>query len=361
MKKIFCLLISFVFVSTSSIWALDVDEKLTLRLLKTSQTRKTILINRGTEDGLVEGDHAKFFTPTGIIARAVLVKISPSRSVWSVYRLVNADFLVTDAVMSLKITPPVKVTQDESRMVVLDDTPTEVVTEDPESLGIPLAEGAKDMTPLEQKLAQYKEMASLEKMAPTSIRELNKEIYLFVNFSSLSSSTKNTNNSTSFKASSAHTQTAIGGELYAKQDREWWTRFSLFLHLLSERKSLLNFDGSRGEDSRLEFYGGTHFHPWTRPAMVGEFIPYISFGVGMGTATSEIETNLGASDSAKGSTFATSFGFGLKFYTAKGWGARIEGDYLSRQESLKQSSGSQPTWERASSGPRLLVGLSLRF
>ncbi len=92
--------------------ALEVDEKLTVRIVKATDTRKTIMVNRGTEDGLIEGDHARFIVTAGIVARAVCVKVSPTRSVWSVYRLVNADFVVNDAVMTLKITPPVKITKD---------------------------------------------------------------------------------------------------------------------------------------------------------------------------------------------------------------------------------------------------------
>ena len=113
--KIFYLLLILISFSAS---ALEVDEKLTVRILKTSESKKTIMINRGIEDGLAEGDHARFLVTAGIVARAVVVRVSPTRSVWSIYRLVNADFLVNDSVMTIKITPPVKVTKDESQMLV---------------------------------------------------------------------------------------------------------------------------------------------------------------------------------------------------------------------------------------------------
>jgi hypothetical protein len=118
--------LSLVIIFSMSAFALEVDEKLTVRVIRTSETRKTIMINRGTEDGLVEGDHAKFIVTAGIVARAVCVKVSPTRSVWSVYRLVNADFIVNDSVMSIKITPAVKVTKDETQALVQEDTPTRV-------------------------------------------------------------------------------------------------------------------------------------------------------------------------------------------------------------------------------------------
>ena len=81
-----------------------------MRIVKVSQSKKTILINRGVEDGLIKGDHAKFFLTVGVVARGVVVKVSPTRSVWSIYRLVNADYITDDQVMKLKITAPVKIT-----------------------------------------------------------------------------------------------------------------------------------------------------------------------------------------------------------------------------------------------------------
>src|SRR5690606_30963845 len=90
-------------------------------------------------------DHARFIVTAGIVARAVCVKVSPTRSVWSVYRLVNADFLIRDSVMTLKITPPVKITKDESQALVREDVPSRA-SSDPTTLGIPLADGADDLS-----------------------------------------------------------------------------------------------------------------------------------------------------------------------------------------------------------------------
>src|SRR5690606_14048951 len=136
MKLISFLLVLFTF----NAFALEVDEKLTARILKTSDTRKTVMVNRGIEDGLAEGDHAKFIVTAGIIARGVVAKVSPTRSVWAIYRLVNADYIVNDSVVTLKITPPVKLTKDESQSLIQEDVPSRVQITDPTKLGIPLAE-----------------------------------------------------------------------------------------------------------------------------------------------------------------------------------------------------------------------------
>ena len=54
------------------------DETLTFRILKLSKTKRTLLANRGTDDGLEIDNHAKFYlTSTGVVARAVVRKISP--------------------------------------------------------------------------------------------------------------------------------------------------------------------------------------------------------------------------------------------------------------------------------------------
>ena len=61
------IIIACLFISSS--YALEIDEKLTLRIVKTSDTKKTVLINRGQEDGLAKGDHAKFYLSVGCRTR----------------------------------------------------------------------------------------------------------------------------------------------------------------------------------------------------------------------------------------------------------------------------------------------------
>lgn len=117
MKRIILTLL-FIVLGTpmfSVVQALEVDAKLTLRILSVSQSKKTILINRGIEDGLVVDDYAQFFTSTGIIARGVVIKVSPARSVWALFRITDPDQLYPEKVLNLKITAPVRVTEDASK------------------------------------------------------------------------------------------------------------------------------------------------------------------------------------------------------------------------------------------------------
>jgi hypothetical protein len=117
MKRLFMIFFLLLGSSAKTLRALEIDEKLTLRFLKVSTTKKTVLINRGAEDGLVVGDHAKFYISSGIIARGVVEKVSPSRSIWSMYRLVEPNDVTEGKVLNLKIASPVKITTDSTKSI----------------------------------------------------------------------------------------------------------------------------------------------------------------------------------------------------------------------------------------------------
>jgi hypothetical protein len=114
----------FIFLSINTLHALEVDEKLTLRFLKVSSTKKTVLVNRGAEDGLVVGNHAKFFVTSGVIARGVVEKVSPSRSIWSLYRVIDPNEITDNKVLNLKIGTPVKISEDASKSLKDEITPS---------------------------------------------------------------------------------------------------------------------------------------------------------------------------------------------------------------------------------------------
>ena len=98
-----------------SLLALPLDSKFLGKVLGISDSKKTILINKGNEIGLKVGNHAKISLPSGFVARAMVVKLSPSRSVWSIYRFVHKERLQTQVVFRFKISSPVKLTSDESK------------------------------------------------------------------------------------------------------------------------------------------------------------------------------------------------------------------------------------------------------
>lgn len=360
MKRFFFLLILFPILAQG----LEVDEKLTVRVIKSSESKKTLMINRGTEDGLVEGDHAKFIVTAGIVARAVCIKVSPTRSVWSVYRLVNADFVLTDAVMTIKISPPVKITKDETQTLVQDDTPTKV-SGDPTSLGIPLAEGAQDMTGNED-AESAADLKSLEEEAiAASIAEKFLEVYGMLNISVLSASSK-TDGGLSYSGSQSTYHVGLGGEYYPQKEREWYSSFSVLAGFNLMRSNSMAYNGASVTNDVNEFSIGTNWHPFTMPSSVHKFIPFFHLSGNFGTAKStykqgsENQTSIRPGFSANGTSNGFALGFGYKFYTHKGFGARILADYYMRAEKYKQDTLGN-AHSKTVAGPRIMLGISYRF
>lgn len=362
------ILLFLIFSFSTTLFALEVDDKLTLRILKTSSTAKTILVNRGVEDGLNVGDHAKFFTSTGVVARGVIIKASPGRTVWSVYRLVNADFIKADTVMKLKITPPVKITEDESKMLVKEDVPRKIVRVDPENLGIPLADGARDL-PKNSGLSDAQGMSESEFLRTqgfmeNSLEDKNYEVWATLNVSNLSSQTETESGGQSFTGNDVYTQFTFGGEYYAKNQRMWWSRFSPILFVNSMSSGFLSFQGANQTKSLIEFGAGLNWHPWSRPTKVGSFIPFFTIGAATGQVSGEFtpgsENFNGQSNSADGSTFSVNIGGGFKFYSHKGYGARMVIDYYSRNDTYAEDVNGN-SWVASSTGPRVYMGLSYRF
>ncbi len=345
-----------------SAFSLEVDEKLTVRLVKTSESRKTVMINRGTEDGLVEGDHAKFIVTAGLVARGVCVKVSPSRSVWSIYRLVNADFIVNESVMSIKITPPIKLTKDETQAIVEEDTPAAVTTGDATQLGIPLAEGASDLAP--GATGASEDLRALEDSAPAVIPEKNLEAFGMLNISALSGSTKTDTGASSVTASQAGHHLGLGAELYPQKEREWYSRFSVLGALNLLRQNSQAYNGSSSTNDVTEFSFGLNWHPTKLPSQTLAFIPFVHASFHLGTVESTYSPgseNPGGPDlSASGKTAGFALGFGYKFYTHKGFGVRALLDYYSRAEKFSDDDASN-AFNRTVAGPRLILGLSYRF
>lgn len=116
-SRLFLVALFFYLVGSHSFaLEMDIDDKIVARILGVSESRRTVLINRGEEHGLKVGHHARFSTPQdGYFARAVVVRISPSRSVWSIYRVPTSGILRENLVTTVKIATPVVLTDDETR------------------------------------------------------------------------------------------------------------------------------------------------------------------------------------------------------------------------------------------------------
>lgn len=338
--------------------ALEVDEKLTVRILKTSETKKTILINRGTEDGLVEGDHARFMVTSGIVARGMIVRISPTRSVWSIYRLVNADYIVNDSVMTLKITPPVKVTKDNSQSLVREDVPSRRMPDAP-PVGVPLADGANDLRSSGASGGDDEDLKSLsQNEGPSSLVERNMEFVGMVNISSLSSKST-AEGLDSATGSMAQYHIGAGFEYYPQNERAWYAHFSIFGSLNLVKADAQSYAGGTAKNDYTEVAVGANWHPTKLPSQTGEFIPFLTISMGYGQVKASTESNAGES-TATGSGNSFSIGGGYKFYARNGFGARFVLDYYLRKEAF-DADDLGVFYSRDLAGPRLQLGLSYRF
>lgn len=368
-----------------NIHALEIDEKLTLRFLKVSSTQKTVLINRGGEDGLVVGDHAKFFITAGVIARGVAEKVSPSRSVWSLYRIVDPTEIVNDKVLNLKIATPVKITEDPSKSLKEEPIPggsDSMSTEDTAAAGEELAVSDEDRDELKGlgfnedatgvapaktsaktkgKKSSAKQTSVMEDVTPAySTSSKSWEVWgtMYVNaLTGTVDSGSEAEQSTSAAASAIDFSGGI--EKYFVNNNNFLKEFSIlaFLH----KKSVESGDTIKSKTDWLEYGAGINYHFYHSAASVNRLIGFgsLTFGKGTATVSSKTVTNsVGDENSAEGSNTFFSAGVGAKYVLNNGFGLRASLDYYSSNESYVFE---ETTTTRTLAGPRIQFGLSYRF
>ncbi len=356
MKNIF---LSILLLSSFAANALDMDEKLTIRLLSISKTKKTALVNRGIEDGLVVGDHAKFFLTTGVVARAVVVKASPSRSIWSIYRIIEPTDLVANKVMNIKIASALKLTNDRSKALTPDSTASM------DTINIPLARGADDL-PKELDAKDRADMAGLSEaddnapmVMPGSFANRTWEIFGVLNLSSLSGTWEKGDNSNTSSSTSIDIAAGIEKYFYTKGFLGN-TSFNAFVNSRS-MSSGFEIDS---KTSWFEYGVGANYHFLASPLSYGRLIGFAGFSVGMGTVSTEVTTTTTGggtttSDPQEGTSNFFSFGGGLKYNLSNGFGARATLDYFKSGASFEFENDDSLAVNVA--GPRLRIGLSYRF
>ncbi len=349
--------IIIVLIISCSANALEVDDKLTMRILKTSDSAKTVLINRGIEDGLAKGDHAKFFLTIGIVARGVVEKVSPTRSVWSLYRIVNAGYLKNDVVMNLKITNPVKMTEDSTKMIVKDDP----LPKD-SSVGIPLAVGADDRT------TDRAELAALGASMPGNVEipERNVEVLGMLQLSSLSGSSEADETSTeAISGSTSHMDFLLGVDFYFKDTNKWYSNFSFMPFYHIEDSKMMTGSGQSTNTKYTEYGLALNWHPFKPHYATKKLIIFFNGSMGMGKSTDSYEMTSGtqgdSTDTLNGTINFWSIGSGVKFFLPNGFGARMTMDYFVRGIQYDDVDMNDITWVQNMSGFRLYAGLGYRF
>lgn len=111
------------FLISKNTFSLEVDKKLLFSIINFSKTKRTLLINKGLENGLKKGDQAKFFLDSErFVARATLIKASPTRSLWSVFKYRNKNIVQKGRVLNLIITKKVPLTNDVTKKIFKSET-----------------------------------------------------------------------------------------------------------------------------------------------------------------------------------------------------------------------------------------------
>lgn len=365
-------------VWSTSVFSLEMDEKLTVRVLSLSNSKKTMLVNRGLEDGLVVGDHAKFFLTTGVVARGVVVKASPSRSIWSVYRLVNPQEIETDKVVNLKISTPVKLTEDPSKMLAESHSEFEAGTE---GLSIPVERG--DISPeVMASKSSGNELDELEDVRGSGIdkkhveesipvvqgshksganNQWTLEVWGLTHFNGLSTTSDNGTAATS-SGKQSFMDFSVGVEKYFAEKQNWLHNFSLNVMLHNNIQELTGIENSDElKQSSFEYGAGVHWHFLEDPFTYGRPFAFASLYFGFGnTNDSATIPATNYNESFKGSSSFFSLGVGGKYYIQNGFGARVLVDYYRRSEKYEISSIAA-TYAKVVAGPRIMAGLSYRW
>jgi hypothetical protein len=351
--------------------ALQIDEKLTLRFLRVSDTKKTILINRGLEDGLTAGDHGKFFITTGVIARGVVVKVSPGRSIWSIYRLVDPTQVYSNKVLNLKISSPVKVSGDPSKSLL----PVKVQA-GADTLNIPIEAGGeltesealtgdeeKELNSLKEQSDKEDQTIAGDFMGAGLFLEKNWEVYAMGNLSMLSS-TVTEDGADNKTGSLSNLDFSMGMERYFNDKTSFLYPLSLFVMVRKYATEMLGITGVKLQTDLLEYGGGANWHFFAPAFSYHRMIGFLqgSFGIG------SVSDGVGSSESIEtisGSLSFYSLGFGSKYYWENGFGIRGIMDYYTRADTIKNTStalgGTDQDLVRTSTGVRVMFGINYRW
>ena len=375
-------------------WALDIDEKLTLRILKLSKTKKTILINRGVEDGLKVGDHAKFYLTTGMIARGVVVKTSPARSAWSLYRLIDPSLLVKDKVVNLKVATPIKISPDPSKMIMVEpvavpgsDIP---LSPDAESLAMAARSGDEEESEAfsdEKELGAFsdeEELGALEGDGKTqsfpsggsSIAktwEVMGHGHLSYLASALESKSSGPNSDTTEESGSEGSyDLSFGIEKYFAGSRRWYERFSFQTFFRLGKNGVIDVNGGTLSNTFWGLGIGLSYHFSHYPKEVGKPIIYGigSFGLGKVKNHHKVKKDLEGSEgngfgptNLDGAVGFSSIGLGVKYYLGR-WGSKMEVNYDRRVERYTiedDSSENEVEKIKVLNGGNFLLGILYRF
>lgn len=348
-----------------SLLALELDETITGRILKTSSSKKTILLNRGSSDQITMGMHAKFSTDTSVVARGVVVELTEARSVWSLYRLATPDLVESDVVLNIKISEPVKLTSDESRSIVRESDMKDLQPNRDDKLSLPLDDIDGEI-PIDLLGAT---VTSADKAFTNPQIELSnypREIFSRIALQSLESKTSSSNNST-YSGRAEMNNFMVGMEFYFVQKQQWFSNLSILPYFQYQFESMLSYEGSAVDSSLMEIGLAIQYY-YLNPNLVNKFNPFVSTYYAVGTiedsyASGERSAGNGADASlVKGESTSYGVAAGVKYFLENRLVIQALVDYYFRNDKFTYDPQTgNSLWTRDVSGPRVHLGLGYRF
>lgn len=356
-------LLVFLF-SNFSLFAVEIDETLTGRILKTSSSKKTILLNRGSADQLTMGMHAKFSTDTSVVARGVIVELTEARSVWSLYRVSTPDLVESDVVLNVKISEPVKLTTDESKSLVRETSMKDLKPNREDKLSLPLddVEGELPADLLGST------MSTADKSVVGAVPELSnypREMMMRVALQALDS--KTTSGSSSYSGRAEMNNFMLGMEFYFTSKEKWYAQFSLLPYFQYQYQSMLSYEGSAVDSVLMEFGLGFQYY-FNNPNIVNKFNPFVNAYYAMGSITDSYASgvraqgNGAAASEVEGDSTSYGVGIGIKYFFENRFAIQMLLEYYLRTDDFAADPDTNNSvWSREVSGPRVQLGLGYRF
>lgn len=363
--RLFIFVFIIIFInSLQHIYSLEVNDTITGRILKTSSSKKTILLNRGSTDQFTLGMHAKFSTDASIVARGVVVELSDNRSIWSLYRISTPDLVESDVVLNVKISEPVKITSDESRTLVRESAMKDLLPNRDGQLSLPLDDVEGDI-PVDLLGAN---IASSNQDITKSFVELSnypREMLTRIALQSLSS--KTTGGSSSYSGRTEMNNFLLGAEFYFTNKEKWYAQFSLMPYFQYQYESMLSYEGSAVDSEQMEIGVSTHYY-FYNPNLLNKFNPFVSFFFAQGSVKDDYASgarslgNGSTASTVKGDSFSMGTGIGVKYFFENRLAVQSVFEYYTRTDEFEPDpQTNNNAWTREVYGPRVQLGLGYRF
>ncbi len=332
-------------ISFQNILASEIGEKFEVSILDASESKRTILLNRGLSSGLTIEEHANFYDDLGPIAKGVAIKVSPMRSVWALYTVENATKISPNTQIKIKISAPVKLTVDQSKMIrpaiALSDQQKFSTSRDAGVFFDKLSPEIKDEFEKKQK--------EETKNRNVPFVERAHEFWGILDFSFFNTSLKREGSRTE-ASSSLSLNYKIGYEYYLDK---FIKQLSLDIFFKEEYGTYLTGNSQKTRLNFLEFGVGPNWHFYNDPMLYGEVIAFTYFHFGGGLIDSKA-----ISTDSNGTTSTIAIGVGGKYYLSSGIGLRLILEYSYSNRYFIVDSIAQ---NEAISGVKSYIGFSYRF